>query len=170
MAGEDIAGTNVVLGTMPTDVLFGKYLDVNAFGDVINNGRLIFLYTTVSQVDAGRSMVFPLVSSDQDTNEYVLSSPFEDAYNGITPMLGAVITTPDREGIGYTGRKSAGGVATPASENSGGALTNVGSIRNCPVDPNRGVYRYTPRAFTNRANPVMLRSETGYHLLTGEKT
>ena len=170
MAGKDNTGANVVLGTMLTDVLFGKYPDINGFGDLINNGGFVFLYTIVSQLDTGRRAVFPLLSNAQDTSERSLSSPLEDTYNGITPMFFVVIGTPDREGVGYTGRKSAGCIDVPVEENNSSDVVREGSIMNCPGNPNKGVYIYRPRVLTNRAKPVMFLSEFTPHLLTGEKT
>ena len=170
MAGKDGTGASVVLGTILTDVLFGKYSDINFLGDSMNNGGFIFLYTIVSQLDTGRTAVFPLLSDAQDTSERSLSSPLEDTYNGITPMFFVVIGTPDREGNGYTGRKSAGCTNVPVEENNNSDVAREGSIMNCPGTPNKGVYIYRPRALTNRANPVIFLSEFTPHLLTGEKT
>jgi hypothetical protein len=85
-------------------------------------------------------------------------------------MFFAVIGTPDREGDGYTGRKSAGCTDVPVEENNNSDVAREGSITNCPRTPNKGVYIYRPRALTNRANPVIFLSEFTPHLLTGEKT
>jgi hypothetical protein len=136
----------------------------------MNSGGFVFLYTIVSQLDAGRTAVFPLPSNDQDTSERSLSSPLEDTYNGITPMFFVVIGTPDREGDWYTGRKSAGCMDMPVEENNTVDVVRAGSIMNCPGTPNKGAYMYRPRALTNRANPVMFLSGFTPHLLTGEKT